>query len=311
MKPDRSFVAERALAQHCPELLRAEPSSSEMLAMLALAGQRLAKALSHELAPLLGGEAPQVRAEEPQTGGPDMLAAQIAPLAANSLLTAGAQAAPMLLSIEAEAVLRLVDRAFGGKGELRGGPPEAFPLSAELMIVRLETLVIGALGMAFGLTWPGAISPQRRDGSFAALGPFAAQTELAIQRFTIAETGGFDWTVTLAMPLPTLAALYDNKAQSSHKSDEPVAPANPAEEPFGAMPMTLRAVLVDMAMPVSVLSKLATGQVLPVTIARNVPLRIGCQTIAHGTIGALDERVAVQITQAFSDENHQKIGTPA
>jgi flagellar motor switch protein FliM len=36
-------------------------------------------------------------------------------------------------------------------------------------------------------------------------------------------------------------------------------------------------------------------------VARNVPLRIGTRTIAHGTIGALDERVAVQITQAFSE----------
>jgi flagellar motor switch protein FliM len=30
-----------------------------------------------------------------------------------------------------------------------------------------------------------------------------------------------------------------------------------------------------------------------------VPLKIGDKTIAHGTIGAMDDRVAVQITQAF------------
>ena len=54
-----------------------------------------------------------------------------------------------------------------------------------------------------------------------------------------------------------------------------------------------------MAIPLTALSRLTPGQVLPVTIARSVPLRIGSATIAHGTIGALDERVAVQITQAF------------
>ena len=299
MKPDHSFVAERALAQHCPELLRAAPSEGTLLALLEHAGKALVKALGPALAPLLGGDAPDVRAAAPLPGDAAALATHIGPLAANSLLAAGAQAAPMLISIEAETVLRLVDRAFGGKGELSGGMPEAFPLSAELMIVRLETLAIAALGTAFGLAWPGAIRPLRRDGSLAAVAPFAADAQLAIQRLTITETGGTAWTLTLAMPLAALGALCDRAAQTAPDTRANPAPANPAEEPFGAMPLTLRAVLVDMAMPVSALSKLAPGQVLPVTIARNVPLQVGATTIAHGTIGALDERVAVQITQAF------------
>ena len=70
-------------------------------------------------------------------------------------------------------------------------------------------------------------------------------------------------------------------------------------EPFGAMPLSLSAVLVDMALPVSTISALQPGQVLPVSVARSIPLKAGGQTIAHGTIGALDDRVAVQITHAF------------
>jgi flagellar motor switch protein FliM len=42
--------------------------------------------------------------------------------------------------------------------------------------------------------------------------------------------------------------------------------------------------------------------VLPVSVARHVPLRVGEATIAHGTVGTLDDRVAVQITSAFSDQ---------
>ena len=301
MRPEHNFIAERALAQHCPELLRAEPSASETLATLAHVAEKMARALGPALAPMLGGEAPQVRVETAQQGGPDALSAAIAPLAANSLLSIGMQLAPLLVSIEAKAILRLVDRVFGGKGELRGGLPDAFPLSAELMIARLETLAITALAMALGLRWPGAISPQRRDGSLAALAPFAASAELVIQHFTIVEAGGSEWTLTMALPVAAVAGLCDRAAQSASKTVGAAALANPAEEPFGAMPLTLTAVLVDMAMPVSQLSKLAPGQVLPVTVARNVPLKIGNTTIAHGSIGALDERVAVQITQSFSD----------
>ena len=50
--------------------------------------------------------------------------------------------------------------------------------------------------------------------------------------------------------------------------------------------------------PVAI-AALQPGQILPVAVARSIPLKGGGKTIAHGTIGAMDDRVAVQITQAF------------
>jgi len=54
--------------------------------------------------------------------------------------------------------------------------------------------------------------------------------------------------------------------------------------------------------PFSLIASLKVGQILPVSVARSVPLIMGehdtGQIIAHGTIGAVDEHVAIQITQA-------------
>ena len=69
--------------------------------------------------------------------------------------------------------------------------------------------------------------------------------------------------------------------------------------PFADLPLPLSAVLVDMPVPFTTLTRLAVGQVLPVSVARNVPLRVGDQTIAHGSVGMADDRVAIQITRAF------------
>jgi flagellar motor switch protein FliM len=55
--------------------------------------------------------------------------------------------------------------------------------------------------------------------------------------------------------------------------------------------------LVDVALPLSAISRLEIGQVLAVPVARMVPLRVAGRTVAHGSIGAVDDRVAVQITQ--------------
>lgn len=54
-----------------------------------------------------------------------------------------------------------------------------------------------------------------------------------------------------------------------------------------------------MRIPFSSLSTLKPGQLLPVAVARSVPLTIGDKVVAHGTVGEMDDRVAVQITHAF------------
>ena len=73
------------------------------------------------------------------------------------------------------------------------------------------------------------------------------------------------------------------------------APGDPAAEPFAAMPLTLTALLVDAMLPLQVVSRLEPGQVLNLPIARQVPLIAGQHTIGHGTIGAVDGSVAIQL----------------
>ena len=54
-----------------------------------------------------------------------------------------------------------------------------------------------------------------------------------------------------------------------------------------------------MQMPLSRLATLEVGDVLPVAVARSVPLWAGERAIAAGAAGALDDRVALRLTQAF------------
>lgn len=304
MKPERALIAERPLAQHCAELLaRGNAAPEDLLPSLAKLGDRLTRALSAALAPLCGGNAPAVRCAAPRECAMAELTTTIAPLAANCLMSAGVQDAPLLASLEAAAVLRIVDRAFGGRGDAPSPLPEEFPLSAQLMVGRLETLVAGALGKALA-TLPGsddavAVQPLRRDGSLAALSPFAASETLSALTLDIEEAGQTPWQMTLALPRATLAALLGNSDHTSTRKAGRGAAQHPADEPFADLPLAVSAVLVDMSMAFSTLSALQPGQILPVAVARSIPLKVGGKTIAHGTIGAIDDRVAVQITQAF------------
>ena len=310
MKPMREFIAERPLAEHCPELLRKGPGPDELLPLLRRMGDRFARRLSGALAPLLGGEAPLVQCTDPRETTLGSLHHSIASLAANSVFAIGAPNMPMLVSIEAEPVLRIVDRAFGGKGEAPAPMPSTFPMAAELMIGRIETLLADHLSAAVTVTAGGArgaitppITGLRRDGNLTVLAPFPEDLPLAVLNMEVDDGGVLPWLMTFAMPFTSLARLFgfsegagliDPKAGQRRR-------ANPAAAPFGDLPLSVSAVLVDMSIPFSAIAGLAPGQILPVSVARHVPLRIGAQTIAHGTVGTMDDQVAVQINQAFTD----------
>ena len=176
MKPERALVAERVLAQHCPELLRTrEAAPVALLPALARLSDGLARTLSAALAALTASEPPVVRSGAARECTMAELGQGIAPLAANSLLSLGAADMTALASLDAEAVLRMVDRAFGGRGDAPSPLPTAFPMSAELMVTRLETVVVTALGQALlpMLGRAGAVQPLRRDGCIKQLAPFA------------------------------------------------------------------------------------------------------------------------------------------
>ena len=59
-----------------------------------------------------------------------------------------------------------------------------------------------------------------------------------------------------------------------------------------------------MAIPLHRIVALQVGTLLPVSIHRAIPLSIADTTIAHGHVGALDDRVALEIHHtAFAKGN--------
>lgn len=294
MRPEFSFVAERALAKHCPELLRAPPAPAELLPRLARAGNRMARSLSIALEPLLG-DPPTVRCDAPQAMDLTGFAASVAPLAGNSLL-AGPGESRLCLSIEADVILRLVDRTFGGRGVVPDPLPAAFPLSAELMIARLKAIAATALAEALDLP-ENALEGMARAGSLAELEPFAENAALCVLPLTVEEAGGAAWTLQVALAEADLAPILGEVRPTMPRPRPPVR--GPLDEPFAELPLTLRAVLVDTRISMAALSTLRPGAILPVAVARNVPVRAGERTLAYGTVGALDDRVAIQVTEYF------------
>lgn len=293
MKPERAFIAERALARHDPALLRPGPSAADLVPALARTSERLAKAVRGALGPLLGGAEPQVNPMKPMQYDFADFCSEIPRLAANSLMQIGS--APFMLSLEGEAILRLVDRAFGGPGDTPASLPKEFPLSAELMIGRIEQVMATALAAALGGSG-GAIRTVRRDASLAQLQAMPDDTSVAGLILNVVEQGRMPWAISLAFPIDSLGLMFAH-GETRRPARPPRGPGQPTDAPFADLPVELAAVLVDMTLPLAAVSALRVGQVLPVPIARNVPVKVGGKTYATGTVGALEDRVAIQINQ--------------
>jgi flagellar motor switch protein FliM len=221
---------------------------------------------------------------------------EVGALAANSLYSTGVPGLTLLAAIEGTGLLRLVDRAFGGTGEAPKALPAAFPLSAELMIGKLETLVAVALAQALGYTDEGEIRPLRRAARLAELAPFPAGARIAVLRCEVTEGPRAPWQLTLALPqamLPKLLGAGDGALAGSASP----RPADPAAAPFAEVPLPLTATLVDMPVSLAAVAALEPGSVLSVAVARAVPLSIGGAIVARGAVGAQDDRIALKLTQ--------------
>lgn len=295
----------RAPASHCPELIGAEPSVAELEPVLARIGDRLARTFPAGLARLSGGDIPLVKAAPPQRTSLDSLREEGEALSAYCLMNVDRDpdSLPLLAVFDAAPLFRLVDRAFGGPGDVPEPLPDTFPLSAELLLARLETGLAEALGVALSALdghdddgWRRVI-PVRRDTSLRHLDPFPADADLLALALQVEAPDGGPWSLTLALPITTLAAITaPRRAPARHRR---ALPARPEQEPFASMPLEVTAVLVDMPLSMARLSGLRPGEILPVAVARSVPLRIDGRTLASGTIGEIDDRVAVQVTHAF------------
>ena len=273
MKPEGPFVAARALAQHSPVLLRrASPSRRPGAdALAATLGARLAAGLGKALAPFLAGALPEVTCGEARIGPCDPPGEGTVGFAfADRTITA---------SIDAAVVAALVERCFGGAGP--GAPATRLTPAANLLARRIAARLGEALGGGLG-----------RDPLEASEGAQTIPGRTAQFELSVAEAGREHWQIRFALSCDLLDAIGDPAAP---RSSAPRS-GDPAALPWSAIALPLRAVLVDMAVPLGTVATLEPGQVIPVSVARRVPLKVGGRVVGHGDVGVFDDCAALRLT---------------
>lgn len=285
--------AARPVARHCPEVFdRAD--RAEAPSRFADAGPDFARVLAHALGGLMGGVRLRIACSQADEVALDSLPDRPGGAAMHSLLRFAVLDVVMRVSVAIPDLLILTDRVFGGGGDLANPLPEDLPLTADLVAAELENAVAAACQAGFApVARPESVA---RAKDAARLGPLGKGAVCKLFTLTVSEPDRPDWCIHFAMCSEAFSALF---AAEQRRVPAVKRSADPLRAPFAEVPLPIKAVVAEFSLPVTRLSRLKIGDTIPLALSREVPLKISETTIAYGSIGAADERVAVQLTRVF------------
>ena len=302
-----TFVPARPVARHCPELTERGPRPEDRAEHLAAWRRDVAREVGQDMADLLSGTKLEAQLGEPETVRGEAVFERIGAVAANSLLRCGLEGQTVLLSFTVETAVALTDRSFGGTGEPDPQPVASLPRSAALMVeqsARTIAQAIARVSAAGGSAGDVEGDVIIRSESATRLKPFTPLTECSVFELTLRAADGVSWIGTLAMPTDCLVSLLPGAGTPAQAGDGEDASANPAKTALSVIPLSLQAVLAEFDLSLSQLDRLAPGDRIPLSVARDIPLRVGSKLVASGSLGTMEDRMALRLTRVSGNPVH-------
>ena len=308
MRMGHDFAAVRPAAQHCRELtahgMGRGPRPEERAVLLAAWRRDLARLLAEELSALLSGDRLEVGVPEPATLAGSAVLDRIGPVAANSLLRVGPGGETALVAFDFATAIALTDRSFGGDGKLQDDVPDQLPRSAALLVDEIAATIAGAITRASlgdHAPTPGAVPGGEvivRSESAGRLKPFDPDAPALLFDIAITNREGCEWRCLLALAEERMARLLPAPGRARPAGTRlRREPADPFAAPFAGVPLPLHVVLAEIDLSLARLQTLAPGDTLPLAMGRQVPLMLGDKLVAHGSIGTLEDRMALRLTR--------------
>ena len=204
---------------------------------------------------------------------------------------------PVVLRIDAPLVSLLVDRFYGGKGERLGADKREFTPTETRLAARLADGIVAALVECWAEIAPleAVLISRETNPGHTQLMP--AETAVVVQSFEVDMGGHHPRIIEFIYPKAGFAGL---EIVGSPKTGDEARPADPIWRTRLAgrledVRFPVRTVLARPNLKMAELMSLKPGDVIPIHIARQLPLLVGDRAFAHGTVGEQDGSAAFMI----------------
>jgi flagellar motor switch protein FliM len=201
------------------------------------------------------------------------------------------------LRMDAKFVSLLVDRFYGGTGHLGHGASSEFTPTESRLIARLSGQIITAMVETFSDITALETHLLGYETSLAQSDFMQAGNGIVTQAFSI-EVGEKDkHVIEIAYPLEGIELLETQCSLHPHVEIPVRDPVwqDGLSRRMDDVRLPAKTVLARPNLKMSELLDLKPGDVIPIHIARHLPLLVGDRVFAHGTIGEQDGRAAFMI----------------
>ena len=206
-----------------------------------------------------------------------------------------------LIVLDGGFVLEVLDLFFGGTGAAPAQLPAEFSPAAEAMVSRLGTTLAGPLTAAWEPLAPVQFLPGRVEASAATVPGIDADDAAVVTRFGLAagNAQGRSGPVFVDILYPVTALKPHGAALTGKVLDK--AEPDPAWRSGLARSVMnvrfpVRSVLAEPVVPLQLLLNLKPGDVIPISVAADVPVMVGRDKLGAGTVGTSNGRAAIRLT---------------
>lgn len=285
-------------ACHCDELLSRAATPPELDIEFARFARGIAQQSQHQLSQLCDDRGLAVDVADAELLPVGEWFAKVGAAHRHSFYSIGQESRGILISVRIGELVGQFERILGGTGEV-DEKCTVLPASANRFAQQFEDRMAEVIQAASDRR---GIAASANGEEVEQVAPYASGDRVWTVTLTITSAkSARPWKVRLAACNSTIAEIVGTRAVSP-ATGRTIGARGLNGSAIAEVDLPLRAVLVDVPMSIARLASLEPGSVIPVAVNRNVPLMTGNLTIAHGCVGELDDRVALELTQTFLSE---------
>ena len=277
-------------AQHCEQLLSSRAATADLASDFARFGTRLARALQPRFAKLFDTHKLETELVETATTPVGNLAETLGERRHHARFALPNKGLGILASASLGSLIGEFDRLLGGDGA-EPGDAEALPASANRFAREIEEEILAACVETSGR---GDLSAAERGSKLVEIVPSAATEPVMIATIAVHRPDLAVLTIKIAV-CETTFRQFASEGPVGRPVRASIGEGGIETSAVALVELCATATLVDMTIPLHRIAGLQVGALLPVPVHRSIPLSIGDTVIAHGTVGVLDERVALEI----------------
>ena len=196
-------------------------------------------------------------------------------------------------------VLEMLDLFFGGTGHAPHELPAEFSPSAEAIVTRLGGMLTEPMRVAWEPLARLKFTAGRPESNPAMLGGLDGDDALVVTRIGVAAGHAKPVFIDLVYPVAALkpyAPSLNGKVLSKTAEQEP-AWRNGLTRAVMGVRFPIRSVLAEPVIPLATLMELKIGDVIPISVDKDVPVMVGGDRLGSGTVGTSNGKAAIKLNQ--------------